>query len=211
MLKQNKLKILISSLITLIPVLTGCILWNRLPDTVATHFDTSSAANGWSSKPFAVFGIPVIMVGLHLLCLFLTSVDPKYKNIGKKPLGIVFWIIPTTTLVMYSVIYGIALGIALDVSFVCCLLIGIFFIVLGNVLPKAKQNYTFGVKVPWTLNDTENWNRTHRLAGWCMVIAGIVITATSFWHNLWVLIGVLAAAAVIPIVYSYTYYKHGQK
>lgn len=211
MLRQNKLKILLSSLITLIPMLMGCILWNRLPDTVATHFDTSNAANGWSSKPFAVFGIPVIMVGLHLLCLFLTSVDPKYKNIGKKPLGIVFWIIPTITLVMYSVIYGIALGIALDVGFVCCLLIGVLFIVLGNVLPKARQNYTFGIKVPWTLNDTENWNRTHRLAGWCMVLAGIIITATSFWHNPWVLIGVLAAAVVIPIIYSYTYHKHCQK
>lgn len=207
MLRQNKWKILLTTLIILIPIPVGCMLWNRLPDTVATHFGVDNAANGWSSKPFAVFGIPGMMAALHLFCLIVTSMDPKQKNIGKKPLGILFWILPCMSLLMSTAIYGNALDVKMDVGFLVCLFMGIFLVIMGNVLPKVKQNYLFGIKLPWTLNDSENWKHTNRFGGWCIVVAGIAIIVTSLWHNPWFFFGIVFAAVAAPMVYSYGYEK----
>ena len=91
---------------------------------------------------------------------------------------------------------------------ICFVLLGIIFVILGNYLPKAKQNYTFGYKIPWTLNSEENWNKTHRLAGWLMVIAGIILIINAFFLFEWVVM-VLAAVALAPVVYSYILYKKG--
>jgi len=133
------------------------------------------------------------------------------KNIGKKPLSIVFYIVPAVTLTVMSATYAISLGVKLNIGFICCLLVGIMLIVVGNILPKAKQNYTFGIKIPWTLNDEENWNKTHRLAGFLYVIAGAIMLLTAFLQNPYILLVVLVIAVVIPVGYSYIYYKKHQK
>lgn len=211
MIRQNKLKILVTTLITLFPVITGCIIWDMLPETLAVHFGSDNAANGWESKAFTVFGIPVILALLHLLCVFITASDPKQKNIGKKSVELMFWIVPAVSLLESSVIYVNALGVGVNVGFVCKIFMGILLIVIGNILPKAKQNYSFGLKLPWTLNDSENWNRTHRLAGWCMVIAGIVTLSSSFFNNSLILFTVIVLAVAVPVIYSFVYYKRNKR
>ncbi|MBQ7799714.1 MAG: SdpI family protein [Oscillospiraceae bacterium] len=211
MIRQNKLKTVVSTLAILLPILVGVILWDKLPETIATHFGADNTANGWNSKGFTVFGIPLVMAALHLFCLVVTSLDPKYKNIGKKPLGMVFWIIPSVSLVVMSVIYAMALGIKIEVGFVVLLLMGVIFIIMGNVMPKAKQNYTFGIKIPWTLNDEDNWNKTHRIAGFCMVIAGLITLVTAFLQSPFILISALILALAVPMIYSYIHYKKHKK
>ena len=207
MMKQNKGKLVITSLIILLPMLAGCLLWNQLPDKIATHFGADNQANGWSSKSFTVFVMPLILLFFHILCLAVTSVDPKVKNIGKKPLEIIFWIIPGISLLVFVMIYANALHTKINIGFVCCLLLGFLFVVLENLLPKAKQNFTFGIKLPWTLDNPENWNQTHRVAGWCMVAAGLVLIIASFWHPFWLLLTVAVLVVAIPTVYSYLYYR----
>lgn len=207
MLKHKKKLIFFTSLMTLIPMFAGCILWTRLPDLIATHFGADNRPNGFSSKGFTVFGIPVLLVLMHLFLLFLASADPKAKNIGRKPFGILFWIFPLTSILTGFITYAIALGIPLDVGFIVTLFVGILFLALGNYFPKVRQNYSFGIKTPWTLNDSENWNRTNQMAGWCMILAGIVIVMTSFLHNPYILFGVLGIYVMIPYVYSYIYYR----
>lgn len=206
MWKENKWKILVTSLIVLIPMAVGAVLWSRLPDTMAVHWGADNFPNGWASKTFAVFGMPAILLALHLFGLAITAADPRRKNIGKKPLGLVFWVVPVVSLFAGSLTYAIALGAKVNVGLVCWLLVGLVLVVLGNIMPKAKQNYSVGIKTPWALHDPENWNHTQRFGGWCMVLAGVVVMATAFWLNIWVLLGVAALAALAPMVYSYIYY-----
>lgn len=85
---------------------------------------------------------------------------------------LVLWIIPVTSLIVCCSIYANAVGIAVDIGFVANGIVGLLFILIGNYMPKCKQNYTTGIKVPWTLHSQENWNRTHRLAGWVWIIGG---------------------------------------
>ena len=203
MIRENKKTIIITAIVTLLPILAGVILWDKLPETMATHFGTRSDADGFSGKAFAVFGLPFILLGVHLLAAFVTAADPRKKNISPKMYSLVLWLIPIISVIMNAVIYAWNLGYQIRVTYIVQLLLGVSFIIIGNLLPKARQNYTIGIKTPWALASEENWNRTHRLAGWLWTAGGLVILIFTFcgvspgW-----LIAVLAALALVPCIYS---------
>lgn len=207
-MKINKKLLVITTILILLPIVIGLIFWEQLPAEIATHWGTDNQPNGWSSKSMAVFGIPSIIAALHIFCLIMTFADPKKNNIGKKAIGIVYWILPATSLLVMGSTYVYALGMKVDIGMICCLLLGIIFIALGNYMPKAKQNFTFGYKLPWTLYSEENWNKTHRLAGWLMVICGFAFLINAFILSEWVF-GFCIAAAIVPMIYSYVLYKKG--
>ena len=120
---------------------------------------------------------------------------------------LVLWIIPVTSLIVCCSIYANAVGIAVDIGFVSNGIVGLLFILIGNYMPKCKQNYTTGIKVPWTLHSQENWNRTHRLAGWVWIIGGVAMIVNSFLQLEWILFLTIAALVLIPIGYSFLLFK----
>ena len=205
MLKDNKKTLIITSILTILPILIGVFFWNRLPDVMATHFVANNEANGFTSKAFAVFGLPLILLAAEWFGALVTSHDPKKQNISPKMFAFVLWIVPVVSLIGAATIYPYNLGYQIDITFIAELLLGVIFIVVGNYLPKARQNYTIGIKIPWTLANEENWNRTHRLAGYLWVIGGIlmVIAAlTGIAKTQW-MIAVFFVLAIVPYVYSY--------
>lgn len=214
MIKKNKGKLILTSIIILLPMLIGLILWGKLPDKLPTHWNAEGIVDGWSSKGFAVFGLPIFLFAVHWICLLATNADPKKQNHTDKILSIVFWICPVISVLGGVLIYGTALGMQFKVDKIMLILMGIMFIIVGNYLPKCKQNYTMGIKIPWTLSDEENWNCTHRMSGKLWVISGFIIMlcmllpaeATSI-----VLIFVLTVTVIIPMVYSYLFYKKKMK
>lgn len=207
MLKNQKSKLVITSAFILFPILVGLLLWNQLPDQIVTHWDAHGVPNGWSSKLFAVVGLPVFLLFVHWICIIATKADPKALNHPEKIMSLVYWICPAVSLFCMVSIYTEALGFHLPIEHTAGIFVGIVFIVIGNYLPKCKHNYTVGIKVPWTLNSEENWNRTHRFAGPLWVIAGIVFIALSFLNLMMFGLAVILAAAFIPMIYSYWYFK----
>lgn len=211
MIKKNKIAVIVSSFIILIPLIAGLVMWNTLPDTMPVHWNAQGEADGYSSKTFAVVIMPVILLAVHLLCLFITSADPKNKNIEKKPFFLVVSIIPILSLAVGGCTYATALGHKIDISVVMSLIMGGLFVVIGNYLPKCRQNYTIGIKIPWTLSSEENWNKTHRFAGIVWVIGGALVMATSFMGSVYIMTAILLIMAFIPIIYSYAVYRRNNK
>ena len=211
MMKANKKSLIIASIVTILPVFIGIILWNRLPDVMATHFGTNNEADGYSSKAFAVFGLPVILLAVLWVCALVTSHDPKKQNISPKMFSLAIWIAPIISLLVAAIMYPLNLGYELDITFFSELFMGLLFIIVGNYLPKARQNYTIGIKIPWTLANEENWNRTHRLAGYMWMICGaliIVICLTGFVQAKW-MIGIFLIMILVPCIYSF--WLHAKK
>ena len=215
-MKSYKKIIIITTLITILPLFVGLILWNRLPDTVATHWDFNGEANGWSSKAFAVLGLPSFLTVVHLFTVGVTLNDPKKKNIHRKMLALVFWIIPVVSLIVNGMVFLTALQIEVNVSIAVSALVGIIFIIIGNYLPKLQQNYTAGIKLPWTLNSTENWNRTHRLGGKTFIISGILLILCGFLGeimgndlSLITMLIIIVLCAGVPAVYSFWLFRKG--
>ena len=214
MIKVNKKQLIITSMIILVPIIAGLFLWNKLPDKIPTHWNAAGEVNGWSSKAFAVFGLPGFLFAVHWLCLLASSADPKKQNIEGKVLNIVLWICPVISVLGAVLMYGTALGMEFRVDKIIPLLVGVVFIVIGNYLPKCKQSYTMGIKLPWTLNDEENWNRTHRLGGKLWVACGVVIILSMFLPNKFMVViflSVVAVAVFVPTVYSYLLFREKEK
>lgn len=208
MIKKHLKTIIITSALTLTPMIVGLLLWEKLPDNIPTHFGISNEPDGWSSKPFAVFGLPLIMLAMHLVCIFATKLDPKHSNISDKVFTLVLYIIPAVSLLMCGMIYPVALGKEIRVGLFTTLFMGLVFTVIGNYLPKCKQSYTIGIKIPWTLDDSENWTKTHALAGKLWVICGFIIMATSFLETPFVFFPTVIVMILVPIIYSYMLYKN---
>lgn len=207
MLKQMKTKLILTSLITASPILVGLLLWNRLPEKLATQWNTSGTPSGWSTKPFAVIAIPLFILLCHWFCVIAAMADPKAKNHSRKILTLVLWICPVVSLFCMTAIYLEGLGHHVSIQKYLPILIGLLFLVIGNYLPKCKQNYSIGIRVPWTLNSTENWNRTHRMAGRLWSAAGVLFMLLSLPGYLHLATVLLLMIAFVPMLYSYWYYK----
>lgn len=214
MLKANKGKLILSSIIIVLPILVGILLWHDLPDTLAIHWGTNNKPDGFSSKAVAVFLLPCILLALHWLCLIITHFDKKQQAQSKKVINIIFWIMPAISLLCGGIIYFAAFGTVSNMLRLLPILLGVMFLVIGNYLPKVKQNSTFGIKLSWTMRNEENWNKTHRLGGKVWFIGGLIILAASLLPAQWmlgVLFATLAVCVIIPTVCSYRLYLAHKK
>lgn len=208
LVKEHKKTLILTSIIILLPILIGVLLWDKLPAEIPTHFGMNGQPDDWSSKEFAVFVLPLFLLGVHWLCLMATYADPKYSRIPNKIMKLVLWICPFVSLFMSIVTYGYTLYPNLKINLIGYAFVGILFIITGNYLPKCRQNYTVGIKLPWTLHDEENWNRTHRMAGWLWIIGGISFIVASFfdYKNIYMIVGIMILMTLIPVIYSYVYH-----
>lgn len=209
MIKKNLKTMIITSIIILAPIVAGLLLWDQLPAEMATHFGSDGEPNGWSSKEFAVIGLPLFLLAVHWFCAAFTGVDPKKENISNKMMTLVLWICPVIAIVGDGSMYLYALNNSINTTIIGVILLGCLLLVLGNYMPKMKQSYTLGIKLPWTLNSEENWNRTHRLAGWITMLAGVIVLIGGFIEQFWTVFVAIALVAVVPAIYSYVLYKKG--
>lgn len=215
MMENNKNKnkmvgmLILTTIVCLLPMVYGLMVYDRLPAEVPIHWNMANEVDNYSSKAFAVFGMPVLMAVLNLVVQIGMAMDPNKAGHPEKIKVLIAWIIPLLTLIVVPISLLVAQGIQIDVGFVVTLVIGILFLMIGNYLPKCRQNYTLGIRLPWTLNSEENWNRTHRMAGFVWMTGSIVIVFLAFLGSEMVMFPVLLLMVLIPIAYSFGLYKKG--
>ena len=209
MIKKNLKVLLITSVVMLLPILAGLLLWNQLPEQIPTHWNAAGEIDGWSSKPFAVFGLPLLILAIHWVCVLGTSADPKKDCHPTKVVHLVLWICPVLSVFLNAVTYSVALGKEVRMEVVMPILVGLVLTVIGNYLPKCKQNYTIGIKLPWTLSSEENWNKTHRFAGRLWTVCGLAIVLIGFFGGFWVFLPIVLVMVLAPFIYSYILYRKG--
>ena len=208
MLKKNKGLMILTSVIILLPMVVGILLWDQLPEKMAIHWGANGQPDGWSSRPVAVFGMPLLLLAIHWLGVWLTGEDKRNRHQNEKILQLMFWIAPVVSLFGMGSTYASALGQPLRIDRLALLLLGIVFAMVGNYMPKCRQNYTIGIKIVWTLSDEENWNATHRLAGKLWMIGGLLLMLCAFLTGpalTWVMPVVLVVMVGAPILYSWRY------
>ncbi|MBR2388552.1 MAG: SdpI family protein [Clostridia bacterium] len=211
MIKNNKLKLIISSIVIMLPALVGIFWGKSLPEKIATHWGFDGEADGFMNPTFAFILIPSIILAVHWLCIILTAVIDKNTEQNKKVTSLIFFIMPVISLFSCGMTLAIALGYTPNNIFALVLiLLAAAFILIGNYLPKTTRNRTMGIKIKWTLSSDENWQATHRFAGKVYVITGLIcllaiplpLVAFPF-----VALAIILASSVIPTVYSYRFYK----
>ena len=203
MIKNNLKILIITSIIILLPILAGVALWNQLPESVPIHWNAAGEVDGWASRAVAVFGLPAFLLAIHWVGVVATFSDPKKQNHSQKILALVFWLVPVLSLVLMAVTYFSAMGQDVRIEIIVYMMLGLLFVFVGNYLPKCKQNYTIGIKIPWTLHSEENWNRTHRLAGYVWVGCGFAMMIAGIFGLAWVVLAAALVMVFVPVIYSF--------
>ena len=211
MWKTHKRTIILTVILTLLPMVAGIVLWEKLPEVMVTHWGINNEPNGWMSKPMVVFGLPIICAALELFCIFATDKDKKKENIHKKSLTMVLWIIPVACWVCSAITYGYAFYEEINVGLICCLLVGLLFIAMGNQLPRQQQNHVFGLRTRLTLSDEDVWRASHRFGGWALTIGGVVVILAALLQWWWMALVTFIVIFVLTLFYPRWYYSKREK
>jgi uncharacterized membrane protein len=184
----------------------------QLAPTVATHWNLSGQANGFSSRVVAVSIMPLVIIAMTGLFNVLPRLDPRRENYAKF-IG-TYWLIANAVilfiLIGHGMIIATGLGYPVKIDRFMPIGVGLLFVVLGNYLTRVEPNWFVGIRTPWTLSSDTVWRKTHRTGGWLMVIAGFVVGASAFLPHgafLPLFITAIVIIAVIPIVQSYILWK----
>lgn len=217
-IKNNLGTFIITLVVLLLPMLAGLILWNQLPNEMATHWGPDGNPDGYSSRAFAVFGMPIVLLSMHLFASLITA-KKDTGAISDKMFRLLLWICPVMSIAVSALTYGVALGYEVNVPFGLLMLLGIIYIVLGNYIPKVRQNHFLGMRVKWTLESKKNWEHSNRFSAKIMVLLGIIFiicAVVSIFVEMKaavvvIVFGSLIGAVFAMILYSYLYHlKHNQ-
>ncbi|MBQ4110247.1 MAG: DUF1648 domain-containing protein [Clostridia bacterium] len=205
MMKFIKWKsLIITCAVCLLPILLGIAFWNDLPDTMAIHFNLYNEPDNFTSKSFAVFGLPVLMVFLQAFCCIINDINANKHGERKKFENATKWIIPVMTIILQAITIGCGLGYNIDIRRVVALIMAIIFLLIGNYLPKFDYVKNHDV-------DTQKARKINRFIGYQTVIMGILSLITIFLPPIataiWIFL--LIPYAIINIIYGIKTGKKG--
>ncbi|HVX30697.1 MAG TPA: SdpI family protein [Nitrolancea sp.] len=194
--------------------LAAAIIWPTVSGRIPVHWDAHGNVDGYGGKFEGLLLLPLIALGIYALLLFLPRIDPGRANYAQ--FSGAYLVVRYAVLLLLAGIYAITLlavkGHEFDTARLVFGAIGILFIVLGNVLGKVRPNWFVGVRTPWTLSSKRSWVRTHRLAGWLFVLAGVIFLGLVFFDAgaalPWIILGVVGVLTIVLVAYSYIEWRN---
>lgn len=201
------------TIITMIALafLIAIVLYPTMPDPMPSHWNAAGEVNGYMSKFWGLFLMPLISLGLFLMFLAIPRIDPLKANIAQfiESYNWLMVLLIVYMLYVYALTLISALGYQFNMTTMLLPAMGILFIVIGFLIGKAKRNFFVGIRTPWTLSSDTVWAKTHQLGKWTFIGAGVVTILCAFLNGFgfWVMMITLMAAAFVPIIYSYILWK----
>jgi len=196
-------------------VIASALVYPKLPLTIPTHWDMLGRPNGWSSRLWGAWVMPIFLVVLWAFMRVLPRIDPRgsnYAKFGGAYEGIIVSIM-LFMLGMHIIILRAALGYPVAMERVFPIGLGVLFIAIGNLLPRARPNWFIGIRTPWTLSSDRVWEKTHRFGGHVFVGAGILmvlsVLVTAPWAPV-VLFTIIVLCTASVLIYSYVEWKREQ-
>ena len=200
-------------LLAMVPLILVAALYARLPDQVPLHWGFDGEINGYGGKG-ELFLLAALGPGMALLFQILPRLDPKrrsYERFRKYYVATALVIEAFMAVIMGVMLAEILRPGTLSIGRVISVLVGLLFMFLGNLMGKVKPNFFMGIRTPWTISDPDVWNRTHRLGGGLFFLTGLVTVVSALLLpeavTFWVLLAGALAAALVPTVMSYLWYR----
>ncbi|PKN90624.1 MAG: hypothetical protein CVU44_23005 [Chloroflexi bacterium HGW-Chloroflexi-6] len=204
---STKLSITISFVLIAIAALVGLALYAQLPDPMPSHWNAAGEIDGYMSKFWGVFMMPLMTFGITLLLVAVPSIDPLKSNIdqfrGIYNAFIVVFVV--YMLYVYALTMGASLGYEFNMTIMLLPAMGLLFIGIGYMMKSAKRNFFIGIRTPWTLSNDYVWDETHKLGAKTFMAGGVLVIISSFFgeNGVWLMLVGLLVAALVPVVYSY--------
>jgi uncharacterized membrane protein len=162
-MKFKQIHIIIILLLILISFAGSLYYYNSLPEQIPTHWNAQGEINGYSSKSFSAFFLPMLEIILAIIFIAIPLIEPNKKNVKKfiKQYNIFAIIMIGFFAYLHWLTLLIAQGYYINFIQFFMPAFGILFYFIGIMTKHAKQNYMIGIRTPWTLASEEVWDKTH--------------------------------------------------
>jgi len=193
----------------------GYLLGQQMGPSMATHWNAEGVANGYGSRFMGLYFLPLLTMGLAMLILFMPGIDPLKTNVAKFRPEYNLFVLAFATFMYY--VHGLTLawnmGYPFNMNGMMAPALGIFFIMTGWMIRKAKRNYFIGIRTPWTLANDTVWDETHKVGGRLFMASGVLTLACVFYPSvaIFVLLFTSIGSALITTVYSYLEFRKIEK
>ena len=212
-----KKQIIIALGMAVLPFAYAFYLYPTLPNKIPMHFNLNGEVDGWGSKE-SIYLLPCIMgfasIITYLMMANIKKIDPKRYASADDKVYAQFGLFTSGFLCCLSIVilYGTA-HVGIGINKLIFPLLGFAFAGMGIYMPKLKQNYLAGFKLPWTLENEANWNATHALAGKVWMAGGALQMVTAMLLSgptiFIVFMSITAIMVIIPTAFSYRMFKRG--
>jgi uncharacterized membrane protein len=209
--------IIAASLLIIFATLVGIALWPRLPDPMASHWDVNDQVNGYMSKFWGVFLMPLMTTGLFLFFLAIPKIDPLRANIAAFRDAFNLFIVLFVGFMAYIYFLTLLWNLGytgFNMSEAILPALGILYLFIGYILRKAKRNFFIGIRTPWTLSSDTVWDETHRVGSVLFMIAGALAFLGAFVGRtaaIWFVMVPILVSVLITLGYSYILYQRESK
>jgi uncharacterized membrane protein len=210
---STRTTIIVALVMIVAATLVGVALWNRLPDPMASHWDANDQVNGYISRFWGVFLMPLMTTGLVLFFLTIPRIDPLKANIAAFREAFNLFIVLFAGFMTYIYFLTLLWNLGytgFNMSSAMLPALGVLYFFLGYLLRKAKRNFFIGIRTPWTLSSDHVWDETHRVGSVLFMIAGVLAFLGAFVGGtaaVWFLMAPLLASVLVTLVYSYVLYQ----
>jgi uncharacterized membrane protein len=208
--------ITLSLIAILAATIASALVYPRLPEMAASHWNAAGQVDGYMPRFWAAFLMPIISVGMLLLFLAIPALDPLKANITKFRSYYNAFI--ALIIVFMLFIHGVTLAWNLgydqfNMANAVIPAVGVIFIFAGWMMAKAKRNFFIGIRTPWTLSNDIVWEETHKLGSKMFIGAGIITIISALFgeSGFWIMFPVMMLAAFVPVVYSYILWRRISK
>lgn len=214
---STKLTTILVLILIAAAVIAGLALWNQLPDPMASHWNANDEVDGYMSKFWGVWMMPLMTLGLFALFMVIPSIDPLKANIAKFRGVFNLFIVFFTTFMLY--IHGLTLAWnagyqTFRMSSAMLPFMGILFIFVGYLLRQAKRNWFIGIRTPWTLSSETVWDKTHQLGSVLFIASGVFAFLGAFFGGtaaMWLTLVPVMGSAIFLVIYSFVLYQREMK
>lgn len=174
---------------------------------MATHWNASGQADGYSSKTVGLILMPLMMIVMFILSIIIPKIDPKKENIKSFRDYYNFFIIVILLffLIMHSFTLSWNSGFEISINKLMAISLGILFYASALVIKHAKQNYFIGIRTPWTLASDVVWKKTHILGYKLFLILSILMLGGLFYESLLYPIMMVSVFSFVFIIVLYSY------
>lgn len=208
---ESRKKELILGGIVLLSFLIGICFYPQMPDPMVTHWNTRGEADGYMSRSWGLFLVPLVLAGTYVLFLAIPKIDPLKENIQKfqKYYYGIMMILFLFLLAIYFHLILWNLGVEISPNLIIPLLLAPLFYYLGVLCEHSRRNWFIGIRTPWTLSSDKVWKKTHILGGKIFRFSAFLVLFGAAFPN-YALYFILVPAIVgtlAVIIYSYIIYK----
>lgn len=213
---STKLTTILVLILIAAAVIAGALFWDQLPEQMASHWNANDEVDGYMSKFWGVWMVPLMTLGMFGIFLLVPVIDPLKANIAKFRSVFNLFILLITAFMLY--VHGLTLawnlGYEFRMSSAMLPFMGILFIFIGYMLRQAKRNWFIGIRTPWTLSSDTVWDKTHQLGSVLFMASGVLAFLGALFGGtiaMYLTLIPMLGSALFVVIYSFVLYQREMK